>query len=111
MPRTLRFHLDENCDPRIAVGLRLHGVDITTTAEAKLLEASDTEQLAHARSENRVIVTEDTDFLRMMAAGEESPGVIFVPAQQRSIGRVIRDVLLVWEIYEPDDIRNRVEFL
>jgi predicted nuclease of predicted toxin-antitoxin system len=111
MPRTLRFHLDENCDPRIAVGLRLHGVDITTTSEARLLEASDAEQLAHASAEQRVIITEDTDFLRMMAAGQESPGVIFVPAQRRSIGRVIRDVLLVWETYEPDEMRNRVEFL
>ena len=81
MPRTLRFHLDENCDPRIAVGLRLHGVDITTTSEAKLLEASDAEHLAHASAEKRGIITEDTDFLRMMVAGQGSPGVIFVPAE------------------------------
>ena len=39
MPRTIRFHLDEHCDPAIAAGLRLHGVDVTTTPEAHLLGA------------------------------------------------------------------------
>ncbi len=111
MPRTLRFHLDENCDPRIATGLRLRGVDVTTTIEVGLLEASDDEQLAYARDQERVIITEDADFLRMSAAGRASPGVIFVRSQHRSIGRVIRNVLLIWEICEQDEMRNRVEFI
>jgi uncharacterized protein with PIN domain len=69
MARTIRFHLDENCDPRIAAGLRLHGVDVTTTPDAGLLHASDETQLAHAVAERRVIVTQDTDFLRIAADG------------------------------------------
>ena len=39
MARTIRFHLDEHCDPAIAAGLRLHGVDVTTTADAGLISA------------------------------------------------------------------------
>ena len=77
MSRTIRFHLDENCDPRIAAGLRLHGVDIATTPEAGLLHAADQLQLANARSEGRVVVTQDPDFLRMAAAGEASAGIAF----------------------------------
>jgi predicted nuclease of predicted toxin-antitoxin system len=111
MARTIRFHLDENCDPRIAGGLRLHGADVTTTPEAGLLQASDEEQLAYAVAELRVVVTQDTDFLRLLASGHPSPGVIFFPAQGRSIGQVIRGVLLVWEVYEPEEMANRVEFL
>jgi hypothetical protein len=41
MARTIRFHLDENCDARIAAGLRLHGIELTTTPEAGLLRVSD----------------------------------------------------------------------
>jgi hypothetical protein len=48
MARTIRFHLDENCDPRIAAGLTLHGVDVTTAPAAGLLNASDDSQLAYA---------------------------------------------------------------
>jgi hypothetical protein len=111
MPRTIRFHLDENCDPRIGAGLKLHGVDVTTTPEAGLLQASDEVQLAYAVAQARVIVTQDADFLRIAAAGKESSGIVFYPDQGRLIGQVIRDLLLIWEVYEPEEIRNRVEFL
>src|SRR5690349_11791078 len=106
MARTTRFHLDENCDPRIAAGLRLHGVDVTTTPEAGLLHKRDGEQLAYAVSQARVLVTQDTDFLRFAAAGENSAGVAYYPAQGRSIGDVIRARLLIWEVYEPEEMRN-----
>ena len=47
MPRTIRFHLDENCATAIAEGLRRRGVDVTTTPEAGLLGSGDDEQLAY----------------------------------------------------------------
>jgi hypothetical protein len=46
MARTIRFHLDEHCDPAIAAGLRLHRVDVTTTAQAGLFGAEDVEHVA-----------------------------------------------------------------
>ena len=111
MPRTIRFHLDENCDPRIAAGLRHLGVDVTTTHEAGLLHAADEDQLAFAISQGRAIISQDTDFLRIAATGHEHPGIIFYPAQTRTIGQVIRSVRLIWEVYEVDEMRNRVEFI
>lgn len=41
MPRTIRFHLDENCGNAIAEGLRRRGIDATTTHDAGLIGASD----------------------------------------------------------------------
>ena len=41
MPRTIRFHLDENCPHAIAEGLRRRGIDVTTTPEVDLISASD----------------------------------------------------------------------
>ncbi|MDM9382549.1 hypothetical protein QUB80_17765 [Chlorogloeopsis sp. ULAP01] len=41
----IRFHLDENVDPAIALGLRQVGIDVTTSQEAKLLSRSDLAQL------------------------------------------------------------------
>lgn len=111
MARTIRFHLDENCDPRIAAGLRLHGVDVTTTPEAGLGQASDEVQLAFVVAQARVMITQDTDFLRMAASGWEHPGIAYYPAQSRSIGQVIRQVRLIWQVYEPEEMTNRVEFI
>jgi len=48
MPRTIRFHLDENCHRAVAEGLRRRGIDVTGTPEAGLQSATDDEQIAHA---------------------------------------------------------------
>jgi len=111
MARTIRFHLDENCDLRIATGLRLHGVDLTTTAEAGLLRASDEEQFHFATSQGRVIVTHDADFLRMDAASAMHAGIAYLRPQKRSLGEMIRLLVLVWELLEPGEMRGHVEYL
>jgi len=111
MARAIRFHLDEVCDPRIAAGLRQRGVEITTTAEAGLLGASDEEQLAYAWNQGRAIVTHDADFLRLNVAVAEHAGIIYCPLQSRPLGELVRLLLLIWEILEPSEMRSRVEFL
>jgi predicted nuclease of predicted toxin-antitoxin system len=111
MPRTIRFHLDENATPRIAVGLRHRGIDVTTTAEAGLFQASDEDQLAFANTEVRVLFTQDADFLRLHAAGLEHPGIIYCASGSRSIGDIIRSLALFWELLEPEEMRGRVEYI
>jgi predicted nuclease of predicted toxin-antitoxin system len=111
MARTIRFHLDENYHRAIADGLRRRGVDVTTTPEVGLLNASDDEQLAHAVSEGRVIFTQDRDFLRLHAAGAPHPGIAYCDKDTKSIGEIITMLVLIWEIYEPDEMANRVEYI
>jgi uncharacterized protein with PIN domain len=108
--RTIRFHLDENCDPRIAVGLRLYGIDVTTTSEAGLRRAADERQLGYAAAEGRVIVTRDADFLRLDAAGAVHAGIVYCP-QSRPLGELVRRIVLMWELLEPGEMRGRVEYL
>jgi predicted nuclease of predicted toxin-antitoxin system len=111
MARTIRFHLDENCDARIAAGLRLHGINLTTTPEAGLLCASDQEQLRFAASQQRVIVTHDADFLRMDAAGPAHTGIVYLRPEKRSLGEIIRLLVMLWELLGPDEMRGHVEYL
>lgn len=59
MPRTIRFHLDENCPKAVADGLRRRGIEVSTTPGAGLLAATDDDQLEYARVEGRVIFTQD----------------------------------------------------
>jgi hypothetical protein len=111
MARTIRFHLDENCAGAIAGGLKRRGVDVTTTPEAGLLSATDEQQLAYALPRGRVLFTQDSDFLRLDAAGVRHSGIAYCEKDTRSIGEIITLLVLVWEIYEPDEMANRVEFL
>jgi predicted nuclease of predicted toxin-antitoxin system len=111
MPRTIPFHLDENCTKAIAKGLRRHGIDVTTTPEAGLLGATDEEQAAYALPLGRVIFTQDRDFLRIHAAGTPHAGIAYCEKDTRSIGDIIDSLKLLWEIYEPGEMVGRVEYL
>jgi predicted nuclease of predicted toxin-antitoxin system len=77
MPRTIRFHLDENCHRAIAEALSRRGIDVTTTPDAGLLSATDDEQLAYCQSQQRVLFTQDHDFLRLHASGIGHPGIVY----------------------------------
>lgn len=111
MAERIRFHLDEHIDPAIARGLRRHGVDVTTTVEARLISRSDRAQLDYARASGRVIVTHDTDFLRMADQDADHPGIVYCHKTSYSIGEIIRRLILAYEILSAQEIRGRVEFL
>jgi hypothetical protein len=107
----LRFHLDESVRSAIAVGLRSHGLDVTTAQEAGLLGAADEEQLAYAVSQGRVIVTHDDDFLQLVFEGDEHAGLCYCHQQKYPIGGLLRALLLVNECCTPEEMRGHIEFL
>lgn len=111
MPRTILIHLDENCHRAIGEGLRHRGVDVTTTPEAGLLNATDEEQFAFCQAQGRVLFTQDHDFLRLHAARTPHPGIVYCDKDTRSIGEIIQGLVLIWEVLEPAEMVNRVEFL
>ncbi len=111
MPRTIRFHLDENCSQAIAAGLRRRGIDVTTTPDAGLLQARDEDQLRFCLAERRVIFSYDDDLLRLAASGVEHAGVVYCQQRKRSVGDVIRGLVVIWERLDPPDMAGQVRFL
>ena len=111
MSNKIKFHLDENVSNAIANGLRIRGIDTTTSVEALLIGVSDQQQLAYALSEKRVIFTFDDDFLSLAATGIEHSGIIYTRQQRQSIGKVVSDLVLIWECLEPEYMYNKIEFL
>jgi predicted nuclease of predicted toxin-antitoxin system len=59
-------------------------IDVTTTLEARLLGAADEEQLAFAVSQERVIFTQDDDFLALHQQGLEHCGIVYCHQNSRS---------------------------
>ena len=111
MAERIRFHLDEHVDPDIARALRQHDIDVTTTVEVGLRTQSDEAQLAFIRQERRVIVTHDADFLRFASRSNDHPGIAYSHKTARSLGDMIRSLILIYEVLEPGDMAGRVEFL
>jgi predicted nuclease of predicted toxin-antitoxin system len=111
MAKHIRFHLDEHVDPDIARALRRHGIDVTTTVEAGLRTESDEVQWAFIRRERRVIVTHDADFLRFASRSSDHPGIAYCHKTTRSLGEIIRSLILIYEALTPKDMAGRVEYL
>jgi hypothetical protein len=111
MAQTIRFHLDEHAPSALAEGLRRRGIDVTTTPEVELLAASDEEQIAYALNKSRVVFTHDEDFLRLHSSGVPHAGIAYCHQEARTLGEIIRGLVLIWEIYDPEDMKGRLEYL
>jgi hypothetical protein len=95
----------------LAAGLRRRGIDVTTTPEVGLLESTDIAQAAHASREGRILFTQDEDFLAIHGSGVDHPGIVYCKKDARSIGDIIRGLTLVWEVYEPEEMKGRLEYI
>jgi predicted nuclease of predicted toxin-antitoxin system len=109
MPNGIRFHLDEHISPAIAHGLRRRGIDATTT-DAGLAGADDTDHIAFALVENRVIFTNDEDYLVLHDQGVEHAGIVFCRQGSRSIGEVIRFLRLLHDCMATEEMHGVVEY-
>jgi hypothetical protein len=106
----IRYQFDEHIVGIVAKALRRHGIDVATSAEAGLLGLPDTDILAHAHANSRVIVTRDKDFLRLHAAGQVHSGIVFFGKRIRTIGELIELLILIHEVLSPEEIEGRVEY-
>ncbi|MBW4672115.1 MAG: DUF5615 family PIN-like protein [Cyanomargarita calcarea GSE-NOS-MK-12-04C] len=111
MSDRIRFHLDENVDPDVALALHRQGIDVTTTREMGLFGQPDEVQLAFACSQGRVIVTHDTDFLKLASQSAEHWGVAFCKKNARSLGEIIRSLVLIYEVFTSGEMRGWIEYL
>ena len=106
-----RFHLDEHVAHAVDHGLRQRQIDVTTTTDAGLLSATDEDHLEFALRENRVVFTNDSDFLRLAADGRHHAGIVFCPPEASSIGEVVRYLALMHDCLTSDEVANRIEYL
>ncbi|MGH9200000.1 MAG: DUF5615 family PIN-like protein [Vicinamibacterales bacterium] len=92
----MRFLADESCDFAVVTALRTAGHDISAIAEMNP-GAEDELVFVRARSEARVLLTEDKDFgLLAYAGGHETAGVVlirFPTGVRSSLGQAIVDVV------------------
>lgn len=106
----LSFYTDEHIPRAVVSGLRSRGLAVVTTVEGAGLGAHDIEHLRAAASAGRVMVTQDSDFLRLAAAGEAHTGIVYFQHGAR-IGDMIRWLFLLAEVVAPEEMANHVEFL
>jgi hypothetical protein len=112
---SIALYFDHNVRVAIANGLRQRGVDVLVAFEDGFAEAGDPAVLARATELGRVAFTNDDDFLVVahswLKAGREFAGVIYVHQLKLTIGRTIAELELIAKTGNPEDFRNRIEYL
>jgi len=104
------FYTNESVHIAVAEGLKRRGLKALTARDAGNLGLPDEEQLKYAKGKKLVIVTHDDDFL-FLAATFEHAGIVYVHQQKYSIGELIRNLKLLWDELEQEDMKNHIEFL
>ena len=61
-----RFLADENISPKVILFLKEQGLDVKDAFDTNMISAKDIEWLALAEKEQRVIITQDSDFSQLV---------------------------------------------
>ena len=102
---------DEHIPYPVIEGLRRRGIDVTTVQQLGMRGALDQEILQTAHGQERVIYTNDVDFLRLHALGVDHSGIIYHHALDYSLGEAIRRVCLACKTLFTEEMMDRVVFL
>jgi len=77
----MRFFVDQPVSPLIAEWLRSTGHDAVHVREREMSRALDAEIIALASAEQRIVITADLDFSRIVAiSGADGPAVVLFRA-------------------------------
>ena len=107
----IAYHLDEHIDPRVAYALQRHGISVTTTVEVGLRSTVDSVQFRFAIGEQRVMVTQDSDLLNLAKTMTGHSGIVFVTGGKRTVGELVRWLILIYEVMTPAEMENHIEYI
>ncbi len=109
------LYMDVHVPSAITEGLRRRGISVLTSQEDDTRRANDEQLLTHATELNRLIFTQDEDFLKLAPEWRKIDksfvGILFAPQLGSSIGRLIEDLELLVLCASNDELRDRVTYL
>ncbi len=113
MPLTL--YMDVHVPRAITNGLKRRGVQVITAQEDGSAELDDPPLLDRATKLTSPLYTQDDDLLaeahRRQTEGGMFAGVIYSHQLRSPVGKCVDDLELIAKTFEPDDLKDRVEFI
>lgn len=107
--------MDQHIPGPITTGLRRREIDVLTAFEDDAAEFDDEALLERATLLGRVLFSQDRDLLvithQWLETGREFSGLIYAHQMNITIGRAVRDLVLLAEVLEPANMHNHIEFL
>lgn len=108
----MKIYADENIERSIIEGLRRRKIELLSAIELGYIGKPDEFHIKKASEMKAVILTHDSDFLRIASSKEVAHnGIIFSHSKNVSIGQCIRGVELIARVLTDEDMENYIEFL
>ena len=111
----LALYMDHHVKLEVTKGLRLRHVDVLTAYEDGAHQLDDAALLDRAGQLGRVLFTQDDGLLREATRRQEAniefAGVIYAHQMDLSIGKSIDELELIVQVFESEEMANRVEYL
>ncbi len=112
---TLRLFMDVHVPRSVTDALRGRGVDVLTAQEDGSAMLTDPDLLDRSTVLARVLVSQDADLVaeaRQRIAQEQSfAGVLYTHQLRMTIGQLIDELGTIALAGEPEDLKDRIEFL
>ena len=109
------FYMDHHVHGAVTAALRRRGVDCLTAEEDGTSRAADDKLLERAKQLRRVLYSNDVDLLVVaaswLATGREFAGLVYAEQLGITIGQAIADLELIATASEPEEWKNRIEYL
>jgi hypothetical protein len=112
---SVALYMDHHVPSGVTRGLRQRGVDVLTAGEDGRARLDDEELFARSTGLDRVIYSQDEDFLEIAARwqkmGRRFAGLVYARQGRIAIGKAIEDLEFIAKTAEPSDMENRVYWL
>ena len=105
----MKFLVDMPLSPALALWLVQQGHDAVHAVEIGLNRSSDTTILKHAQNEQRVVITADLDYPRLLALTQtEGPGLILFRGGNYSEQEAMERLSRVLEVIPDEELPNSI---
>ncbi|MCW1924870.1 DUF5615 family PIN-like protein [Luteolibacter arcticus] len=112
---TLAYYMDVHVPKSVAVALRKRGIDVLTAQDDGTTTLDDESLLLRATGLGRVLVSQDTDLLRIAndfhVTGRSFSGLVFAAQTAVAIGAMVGDLEVIAAAATPADMRDTICFL
>lgn len=107
----IRLYFDENMPEAAAIQLANLEIDVLTTQKAERCGTSDREQLRFAASQERVICSQDKDFLELAKTNLVHCGIAFIGFKSSEKGAMVRGLRELHRSETANSMRNRLVYI
>lgn len=112
---SLSLDMDEHVKSAVTDGLRSRGLDVLTVQEGGFGRSSDPDVLQRATDLDRLLFTQDDDFLAIAHDWQQSgrlfAGAAYAHQLDLTIGQAVRQLELICNVMTAEVVRNTILYL